>query len=409
MSDEQIKQAMKRIAENDIGDDMNRWEDIYRKLDVPKPRAVRQLSRLAAMVAVTALGLVLTGLSAYAFYRYAQSDGGLNAVDDAGLAQEINISQTIDGITVTVERAYIDSNRFAVWFNVVGFDIPADSTILSGLYNHEVTYADGNGFAQMVGAGGSSGSSEWVDGVMYNVLTINHTEPLPPDGVFELVFTLKPPNEPPYIIPAGVEFEGAIPEEYRTGVMLPDSFSFDLSLRASAPIELEPALTVTANDVAMTLEYVAVAASSTVIQVCYDLPTPQDWQPRLTLRFDDGEPVTLSASGIVGGKEAVADNPRCIRGESPIPYLVPAETITVEVNALLTSRPEDISPIREAAEAWLAERGIVVEFVMAERGFSLDLIERPDGMSDEELYLLIDESLRERYDGPWVFTVPLSE
>lgn len=409
MSDEQIKQAMKRIAENDIGDDMNRWEDIYRKLDVPKPRAVRQLSRMAAMVAVMALGLVLTGLSAYAFYRYAQSDGGLNAVDDAGLAQEINVSQTIDGITVTVERAYLDSNRFAVWFNLAGFDIPTDSTILSGLFEHEVTYADGSGFAQMVGAGGSSGSSEWVDGVMYNVLTINHTEPLPDDSMFELVFTLKPPNQPPYIIPAGVEFEGAISEEYRSDVMLPGRFSFDLSLPVSAPIELEPALTVTTNDVAMTLDYVAVAASATVIQVCYDLPTPQDWHPRLTLRFEDGEPVTLSAWGIAGGKEAVADNSRCIRGESPIPYLTPAETITVEVEALLTSRPEDISPIREAAEAWLVERGLVVDFIMGERGMSLDIIERPDGMSDEELYQLIDESLRERYDGPWVFTVPLTE
>lgn len=409
MSDEQIKQAMRRIAENDIGDEMNRWDEIYRKLDAPKPRVVRQLSRLAAMVAVMALGLVLTGLSAYAFYRYAQSDGGLNAVDEAGLAQEVNVSQTIDGITVTVERAYIDSNRFAVWFNLAGFDIPADSTILSGLYNHEVTYADGRGFAHMVGAGSSSGSSEWVDGVMYNILTINHTEPLPADGVFELVFTLKPPTEAPYIIPAGVELEGAIPEEYRSDVMLPSSFSFDLSLTASAPIELEPALTVTTNDVAMTLEYVAVAASATVIQVCYDMPTPQDWHPRLTLRFDDGEPVTLSGWGMAGAKETFNDNPRCIRGESPIPYLNPAETLTVEVEALLTSRPENIGPIREAAEAWLAERGIVVEFIIGERGMSLDLIERPEGMSDEELYQLIDESLRERYDGPWVFTVPLTE
>ncbi len=50
-------------------------------------------------------------------------------IEEAGLAQEINLSQTINGVTVNLERAYADSNAILVGFTVSG---PSERYITQG-------------------------------------------------------------------------------------------------------------------------------------------------------------------------------------------------------------------------------------------------------------------------------------
>jgi hypothetical protein len=73
-------------------------------------------------------------------------------IEEAGLAQELDLSQTINGITVSLERAYADSNVALVGFTVNGPDTRYQAEI-SGL-----STADGQNLSGMIGVG--TGSKE---------------------------------------------------------------------------------------------------------------------------------------------------------------------------------------------------------------------------------------------------------
>jgi len=80
------------------------------------------------------------------FQKYA------TGVEEAGLAQELDLSQTIDGVTVKLERAYADSNIVLVGFTVSGTEARyyADAG--------ELSTADGQSLPGMIGMGTVPGS-----------------------------------------------------------------------------------------------------------------------------------------------------------------------------------------------------------------------------------------------------------
>jgi len=51
--------------------------------------------------------------------RFFQTNLGLRRVEENNLVQPLNLSQTIDGITITVEQAYLDADRIVVEFTFV--------------------------------------------------------------------------------------------------------------------------------------------------------------------------------------------------------------------------------------------------------------------------------------------------
>jgi hypothetical protein len=73
-------------------------------------------------------------------------------LEEAGLAQELELNQTINGITVSLERAYADSNVVLVGFTVNGPD-PRYQAEISGL-----STADGQNLSGIIGVG--TGSKE---------------------------------------------------------------------------------------------------------------------------------------------------------------------------------------------------------------------------------------------------------
>jgi hypothetical protein len=52
--------------------------------------------------------------------RLFRVDPGLNHIGQAGLGQDLALSQTVDGVTVTLERAHADANRIAIGLTVHG-------------------------------------------------------------------------------------------------------------------------------------------------------------------------------------------------------------------------------------------------------------------------------------------------
>ena len=73
-------------------------------------------------------------------------------IENKGLVQEMNINQTIDGVTVSIQRAYADSNVILLGYMVSG---PAKDY---GISIGELSTADGYVFPGMVGFGTTPGA-----------------------------------------------------------------------------------------------------------------------------------------------------------------------------------------------------------------------------------------------------------
>ena len=59
----------------------------------------------------------------------------------------------------------------------------------------------------------------------------------------------------------------------------------------------------------------------------------------------------------------------------------------------------------QAANRKLSDQGISFDVVQADHSYDFDIHQKPEGMSDEELYTLIWDSLRADYPGPWEFSI----
>ncbi len=98
-------------------------------------------TRLGWVAVASVMTLVLsTGVYAAStiFRQLFQTDPGLQQVELLGLGHDLNISQTVDGVTVTLGRAYADANRVVLAFTVRSEDGrqytvgPANLTAING-------------------------------------------------------------------------------------------------------------------------------------------------------------------------------------------------------------------------------------------------------------------------------------
>jgi hypothetical protein len=394
MDDKQLTHVLNRIAEKEIGNDMDKLTEI--RASILNRRQARLPLRMAAALA-TLLAVVFTSVAVYALVQNDGGDPGLTAVDEAGLVTELNLSQTIDDVTVTISRGYADANRVALWFRADGIDpdeagLWFDSTLLDA--------ATGEWF----GTGGQSNilldeGTDEETGVPYTegILTFSHAEAVDAGATFDLTleFDLIP-------APRG-QVDGAWPEPVAT-------FTFEFSLSVIEALELEPDATVSANGIDMTLQSLRISPSATSMQLCYNTPDAQDWQPvpELTIGEDEG---LASSMGIVMPFDPQSLY-RCMNVDFLIAYIADETdetppTLTVSIPRLQTSIPEPTPDKLEAAAAILAEQGIDVEFILEGRALGWEILAAPEGLTEPEIGLMIWDAMREHYAGPWTFEVNL--
>src|SRR5687768_8068425 len=87
-----------------------------------RPRPLR-LNAMSATATLLVAVLLLTG-AAYAVAPLLSSvfqlEQGLQHIDESKLGQEVYLSQTINGWTMTVERIYADDNRVVIGYTATG-------------------------------------------------------------------------------------------------------------------------------------------------------------------------------------------------------------------------------------------------------------------------------------------------
>lgn len=301
----------------------------------------------------------------------------------------VQASQTKDGVTATIDLIYVDEIRIYVGFTVTGLDWP-DGTqwdpmqvqISSTAIPNSVFSGGGGWNVTPAEAGMITGEANvmlWEGGLnAEKTPRINVRVDLPLDG----------PS-------SSVKFRF----EFQVPVL--DGMLID-------PIDQ----TVVANNVSMTLKRLLVQPSYVEAQLCFQMPAPVDWgltASRLTL--GDRE-YSFSQGGLIEGPRGqpftLNDPERCSSIGFDVVYDKAISSLTLTVPKLLGSVPEVVDDARLAmANERLAAYGIEMNYVNIDHGGTIEVLKRPEGATDTQIYPLIWEALAEQYEGPWVFTVEL--
>lgn len=301
----------------------------------------------------------------------------------------VQASQTKDGVTASIDLLYVDEMRIYVGYTVSGLDWP-DGTqwdamqlgISSTALSDRAYSGAGSWNVTAASAGMITGEANvmLLDGALDAEKTpnINVRVDLPLDG----------PNSS-----VNFRFVYQVPVFDGTRINNIDQ-------------------TVVANGVSMTLNALLVHPSYVEAEICFDMPSPVDWMltpTRLTL---NGREYTFSGAGTIEGPTGepfTLESPvRCSTIGFDVVYEEMPDSVTLTVPKLLGSVPELVDAERVAmANARLLPAGIEIDYVNLDHGGNINVLKRPDGATDAEIYPLIWDALAEQHEGPWIFTVPL--
>jgi hypothetical protein len=293
MREQRVVRTLQETAEREVPGSIDLWPAIRARL-----RPQRHRSPWARLVPTTHLGwaflalilLLAVSTMAYAVVpvvnRIFQQEVGLSHVERAGLSQEIVLSQTIDGVTVTLERGYADVNRI-----VLGYTIHSADGRRYDAYSMRLSDANGAVFLPTVGMG-VTGQSDVMEtslppGEGDFVFSFDTTDlqGMPSTLDLHLEIELKepvlPPNEP--ALPSTQEKPPALPAltmaeatAVREGALV-GPFTFDFGLPLSPGHTVEVQQTVEAAGIALELKRVVVTPSETRALLCIESPG-HEWE-----------------------------------------------------------------------------------------------------------------------------------
>jgi hypothetical protein len=304
-----------------------------------------------------------------------------------------NVSQTIDGVTAQIDWAYVDEGRVAIQYTISGLDWPDGST-LDAMEQVRMSVPEISTF-HLGGFSGAGGAN--VTNSKQGVIT-GSSDHLLLDGALDAE---KHPN---VTVDVDISVEGPT---------MIGTFHLRFMVPVANGIKIENIdQTVVANNVSMTLKSLILNPSHAEALICFQMPSPLDWG-LFTSRISVGDkeyPFMGGGLAVEVGDPgfSVTSPERCNVLGFDIVYDESVTSVTVTVPRLQASVNEVVAPETVAmANQRLADKGIVFNYENIDNGGNFVILQRPDGMSDEELYPLIWDALAEQYEGPWVFTVQI--
>lgn len=264
----------------------------YRMLTGKRRLTTKIAIALAAALAVVTVAYAVDAL----LQRIIGYDAGLQAVNDAKLGTPLNLSQTVDDLTVNLQWVYADENRISIGYTVSGagpLDSPAQDYYPMDM---RLTDSDGNvydsaGGMGYTGEGGVAAQVSSFDTSKVDVLP--ETLALHVELMVEIITrdtraTLNAqPTPEPNSTPV-VQTYTADTTPF-AGPFGPFAFDFSVSTVAARVVEIDQ--TVTDQNVPITLKRIIIAPSQTRIEVCFDPPVekPGGWAliPFLSINGSD--------------------------------------------------------------------------------------------------------------------------
>lgn len=349
MRDQQLRRILDELASREIPADVDLWPTIRaRLLNASRARRpARPISRLRWALLFPVLALVMA-VTAYAMTALWGRMPFWQPVEENELGTALHLSQTMNGYTVTLERAYADANQILIGFTVTG---PEDRPVMA---SGTLRGPDGNVVQELVGTG-LSGQSELLGlslppGVQAHVLAFDASglpatvAELPLRFEVNLVWWEEPaaggvqPQEPEGTPPAEeTDVKRVVVQPMRlNSVAGPFVFDFNVPFYQGQRVEL--AQTIAQRGIAMTLQRVTFTPTGARAILCYEVPGKETaswaWLPVATLQGAGRQ-----LEGITSSR--MGDN--CYRvsfmaDREPLPVRRPAEwVLTVkEIVGLMT-------------------------------------------------------------------------
>jgi hypothetical protein len=279
MNERQIGQSLHRLAGQAVPDDLDLWPAIRARV-APQHRSrwvhLKPTTRPGWALLVLALCLAF-GVGAWAVSpivdRLFRVEPGLDHVGQAGLGQDLALSQTVDGVTVTLERGYADANRIAIGLTVhgsyiLGYDLA--NVVLMDVHDRTFPLSMGMGV---------KGQSD----VLQLELSSGETAHV-------LSFDVSALRGAPSTLDLRLVVEVArSPMPLSRHVIGPFIFDFSLPLNPGEVVDVQQR--VTAASVDIELRQVVVTPSETQILLCLGTPseTGTSWGAISTLRTETGQ------------------------------------------------------------------------------------------------------------------------
>jgi hypothetical protein len=307
MNEQRVVRTLQEIAEREVADSVDLWPAIQARLQRRRRRSrwaqLRPTTRLGWACLAMALLLAVSTMT-YAVVpvvnRIFQQEAGLSHVERVGLSQEIDLSQTVDGVTVTLERGYADINRI-----ILGYTIHTADGRRYDPYSMRLSDANGAVLLPTVGMGvtGQSDVTEISlppgEGGFVFSFDATDLQGIPSTLDLHLEMELRefvlPPNRP--ALPSAQEKLPALPAltvaeatPVREGALV-GPFTFDFGLPLSPGHTVEVQQTVEAAGVALELKRVVVTPSETRALLCIESPGHEweHWAVVATLSTEVGQ------------------------------------------------------------------------------------------------------------------------
>lgn len=420
MDERLITQSLQEQARKDIPEDMNLIPEVTEKVGRVSRAAAR--SRLS-WVAAAVLGMLAVSVVAYAAARLLQEpsfDPGLRGASEAELVTELNLTQTMGDVTVTLAYAYADVNRISFAYRMSGEAPIGTSYEFSG---ERLTDSAGHEFQSMFGGGGGGGGGGGEAPIVHEFTMeqfgsydVSMLDDLPDDLDLRLEVDVD------QVVGATLG-EGGTPQPVESGPARTPigPFVFEFTIPLIRGQEIAPEQSASDGETMLTLERLVIAPSMTRALMCFDPPLAQAYAPALSLTID-GETVVLeSATRLEGAPEDSAEGCYGVQvlqsfyglsGEwrlsvdhlierLPIgSYGFGSDGTTVDYSIVVADE-EILAQVRDKLATALEPYGIEVVETDANLAFSYPATADIDQATIEQI---VTDATTERIGGPWAFS-----
>lgn len=340
-------------------------------------------------------------------------------------------SQTLDGVTMTLDWVFADAKRVAFGYTIRGMPDQPDALTLSG----SVKVKDGQG--QILGENGGASAVDHVPGqpgVVSGYWSALVQSPLTQPAIqLSIDLTLDGSGGANYnniIAEFPRAYTGpAFPPDYVPPVY-PDrligSYHFDATTTVYPMQIMEPKQSVVINGLEMQLEKVEATPSYAKFVLCYRKPSSADWMIGSKAVLKSGNYETsiygyslLSDSGfglnpLPGAADVAGETGgRCVSIDFLLGYSQEPGPMVLTIPSLEQSIPEVIPDADiQAAREKLKTQGIELEYTTYHSaggggGGGPTFSKLPEGMDPQEAYMQFMEALGYVFTGPWSFEIRL--
>jgi|GEM_PF-1784054 len=455
MDKQDIQHYLYEIAEEEIPD-VDLLPEIQKQLKKQSPPSTRMVFTLARAATVFVLLLTVSAVLGYAYYQNIH----IPATIPRDLITELNMEQTIDDMTVTLDWAYADAHHMALEISST-----YDARVTARGNSQEVRLETSDGIfippAFGGGGGGSGGgnsngapiiiSSSFMSS--YDMTVIDSTS-----DTVDFVLTVRYSYQETPSMPSdtgggsggGSGSSGSGGGSGSTGSgngsgasrpdIVPDSeapfrefvFEFSLPVLAARPGDVAEA-SITGGENTVTIQNVSVTPSMTVFELCSSL-LAEGWLPQAILQTNqslpdylEGVPIATTLDGTVvypAYAYTLPEDADCLDLTVPAPFSIDAGELTIIVDQFSRYVDGEIIETLEADMDYFAELGFAVSYEIVDPPV---IISSPSQItipiSTGEMVIFTIESypdtitqsvansyvgsnaLQERITGDWVFTV----